>query len=272
MLKQRIITAAILICLALPAVFATSWDIFLWIIDGIILLAAWEWANLSGYSKKLERLVYIAAIAVAIIAMHIYYPRLPIRQILVVSLCSWLLALYWVVRFPKDQSWSGRWQRGIIGLFVLLPCWLSFAVMKASISSNSLILFLFLMVWGADSGAFFAGKYFGKTALAASVSPKKTREGLYGGLISCMLVAIGYALIIPEQLSGVQISVLVLLSVLVGLISVLGDLFESMLKRYRGIKDSSQLLPGHGGILDRIDSLTAASPLFILGMQYLGLG
>ena len=267
MLKQRVFTAIVLAPLALLGVFALPLSSFIYFLDAAILLAAWEWANLSGYDKALKRYAYVLVMALAILGLHLSYAALPTSSILLFSAFAWLIALVWVMRYPQSEGWARSWQRALIGFVVLVPCWLAFVSMKASDNGELLILLLFLLVWGADVGAYFAGKRFGRNKLAPHVSPGKTREGVYGGLFSTAIVAIGYAIYSGFEAS--QLIMLLGLAVLTGVVSVLGDLFESMLKRHRGIKDSSQLLPGHGGILDRIDSLTAASPVFVLGMQYL---
>lgn len=267
MLKQRVLTAVVLAPLALFGVFGLPLSLFTYLMDGMILLAAWEWANLSGYKKNSSRLVYMALMAVVVAVAHLFYQDLPVTFVLTFALIGWALALYWVTRYPVNSGWSESWRRAVIGFIVLIPCWFAFVDMKASDNGELLILLLFLLVWGADVGAYFAGKRFGSNKLAPNVSPGKTKEGLYGGLLACVVVAIIFAF--WNAMGGAHFFMLIILAVMTGLISVLGDLFESMLKRHRGIKDSSQLLPGHGGILDRIDSLTAASPLFVLGMQYL---
>jgi phosphatidate cytidylyltransferase len=267
MLKQRLITAAILAPLALLGVFGLPFSGFVYLMDAVILVAAWEWANLSGYQATKERWTYVLVAGVLVAIAHYYQPSISSDLVLQLAVLFWCLALYAVMRYPVIPGWGSRFARALIGFVVLLPCWFAFVSMKAADDGDLLILLLFLLVWGADVGAYFAGKRFGRTKLAADVSPGKTREGLYGGLLACLLIAVSYALILGYELP--QLILLMVLAFITGLISVLGDLFESMLKRHRGIKDSSQLLPGHGGVLDRIDSLTAAAPLFVLGMQFL---
>ncbi|WP_415899218.1 phosphatidate cytidylyltransferase [Neptuniibacter sp. QD48_11] len=267
MLKQRILTALVLAPLALLGVFALPLPSFLYFMDVVILLGAWEWANLSGYESRIQRFMYVGLVASILASLHLFYTSIPIELILSVTLLGWVVALLWVVKYPKSSSWSAGWKRALVGLVVLVPSWIAFVGLKGSENGEMLILLLFLLVWGADVGAYFSGKKFGRVKLAPNVSPGKTREGLYGGLVACAVIALGFALYNGFEM--LQVILLVALATVTGLISVLGDLFESMLKRHRGIKDSSQLLPGHGGVLDRIDSLTAASPLFVLGMQYL---
>jgi phosphatidate cytidylyltransferase len=267
MLKQRFLTAIVLAPLALFGVFGLPLSGFIYLLDFVILIAAWEWANLSGLEKQSNRFFYVGGVAVAVVLLHLFYTALPVELILFVAFLSWFAALFWVVRYPEGSGWQSTWRRLLIGLVVLLPCWLAFVELKAAENGELQILLLLLLVWGADVGAYFSGKKFGNKKLAPNVSPGKTREGLYGGLLACLLVAVLFSFF--ASLSLTQSLLLIAVSMVTGLISVLGDLFESMLKRYRGIKDSSQLLPGHGGILDRIDSLTAASPVFVLGLHYI---
>ena len=162
-----------------------------------------------------------------------------------------------------------------MGLFVLLPAWVGLNHLRTGAfqfgdTANNLlvILYVFLLVWVADIGAYFAGRAFGKAKLAPRVSPGKSWAGVWGGLVAVGLLALVASLLVAA--SAQQTLLLILASLFTGLVSVLGDLLESMLKRFRGIKDSSQLLPGHGGIMDRIDSLTAAIPVFALIITLLG--
>ena len=267
MLKQRVITASILAPLALFGVFGLSLSSFMLALDAVIIVAAWEWANLSGYQSTVSRYSYVALMAIAVGLLHVAYFQLALDWLLIPAVVFWIVALFWVMKYPQGDMWKDRVGQAAIGFVVLLPCWLAFVMLKASSQGNLLLLFIFLLVWGADIGAYFSGKRFGKNKLAPAVSPGKTREGLYGGLAVCFIVAVVFSVLLSS--SVFQFMMLILLALCVGLISVLGDLFESMLKRHRGIKDSSQLLPGHGGVLDRIDSLTAAAPLFVLGMHTL---
>lgn len=269
MLKARVLTALVLAPLALMVLFWFPKDRFLLVIDGVLLLGAWEWSRLAGLKTAVTKGGYIASVAVLLVLLHQFESVLPVTGILVTGLIFWLFALFWVVRYPAICIWKTTAVRLLIGYAVLLPLWVALGDLKGQAYSNEWILMLLLLVWGADIGAYFTGKSLGKTKLAPAVSPGKTREGLYGGLVSCLLVGLVFSLWFELALDSLVY--LMLLSVAVGMISVLGDLFESMMKRHQGIKDSSQLLPGHGGILDRIDSLTAAAPLFAVGVQFVAL-
>ncbi|MGB0466143.1 MAG: phosphatidate cytidylyltransferase [Pontibacterium sp.] len=268
-LKARVLTALVLAPLALMVLFWFPKDRFLLVIDGVLLLGAWEWSRLAGLKTAVTKGGYIASVAVLLVLLHQFESVLPVTGILVTGLIFWLFALFWVVRYPAICIWKTTAVRLLIGYAVLLPLWVALGDLKGQAYSNEWILMLLLLVWGADIGAYFTGKSLGKTKLAPAVSPGKTREGLYGGLVSCLLVGLVFSLWFELALDSLVY--LMLLSVAVGMISVLGDLFESMMKRHQGIKDSSQLLPGHGGILDRIDSLTAAAPLFAVGVQFVAL-
>jgi phosphatidate cytidylyltransferase len=185
--------------------------------------------------------------------------------LLFITLAWWLIALILVALYPRaSQTWGQSvWMRGAMGLLVLIPCWRAINVIHGAEDGPYKLLFLFVLIWGADTFAYFAGRQWGKHKLAPNVSPGKTVQGLCGALFGTTVITVGALVLlgIPQQfwLCGMVLSMVTVL------FSVLGDLFESMLKRNVGLKDSGQLLPGHGGILDRIDSLTAAAPIFALG-------
>ena len=269
MLKQRFWTALLLAPFVLAGLFLLSSELFKLFVALIILLAGWEWANLSGLVSVNARLGYVALIAGSLALINYGVPIAWFDTGMLVSVGFWILALFWVMRYPQVGGWQQGWQRLLIGLMVLLPCWMALVSIQQRDGGDLFLLMLLLLVWGADIGAYFAGKTWGRAKLAPKVSPGKTRAGLFGGLAACALIALGFVLYLELELAVAVY--LLLLSVIVGLASVLGDLFESMLKRHRGIKDSSQLLPGHGGILDRIDSITSAAPLFVLGVHALPL-
>nr|WP_299243932.1 phosphatidate cytidylyltransferase [uncultured Halomonas sp.] len=260
MLRQRVLTALVLIPLALLGLFGLSGVGFALFTAVVVLLAAWEWANLSGFERVGPRLGYMLVLAVAMLAawnMEVMTATWPLW----LALFGWLVSFYWIATYPDSlKQWSRPWLRLLAGLWVLLPCWIGFVQLRAS--GAEWLLYVLLMVWLADIGAYFAGRRFGRRKLAPRVSPGKSWEGVYGGMVVTAVLAIGFAIALELGIGrGLG---LIVTTVVVTLASVLGDLLESMFKRVRGIKDSGDLLPGHGGVLDRIDSLTAAVPLFAL--------
>ncbi|WP_271273012.1 phosphatidate cytidylyltransferase [Aliamphritea hakodatensis] len=267
MLKQRLITALILAPCALAGLFFLSFDLFKLFTCVIVLFAAWEWADLSGVPSASARVAYSSFVAACIALVDYSLPVEYFKDFMLPTVLFWVMALFWVLRFPVVRGWQSSWQRMIIGLLVLVPSWMALVSIRQHPDGSVFLLMLLLLVWGADIGAYFAGKTWGRKKLAPKVSPGKTMAGFWGGIGSCVLIAVGFVVYLDfSVLDGFY---LIVLSVVAGLASVLGDLFESMLKRQRGIKDSSKLLPGHGGVLDRIDSITAAAPMFVLGVHVL---
>lgn len=268
MLKQRIITALILAPLMLAGVFLLPINEFGIFIGAIVTIAAWEWANMAGISQPAGRVAYALVVALSLLATSWLLSRDSSYQALFLTVAGgwWLLALLFVLRYPTLTAlWSGKITRVLIGFCVLIPMWVGFMYLKQAAHSSVLILYLMFLIWGADTGAYFAGKRWGKSKLAPQVSPGKSWAGFWGGLATALLVSIVFAAYCHSYLKPLDISSflnLILISVVTMFASVLGDLLESMFKRYRGIKDSSSLLPGHGGVLDRIDSMTAAVPVF----------
>ncbi|WP_163577863.1 phosphatidate cytidylyltransferase [Halomonas faecis] len=260
MLRQRILTALWLVPLALGGLFGLSGAAFGLFTGGMVLLATWEWTNLAGVTRRGVRGVLVAILAVVMVLLwlagsaHATWP-------LWLSVVGWLLNLYWVIHYPaRREQWQPSARRLAMGLWVLLPAWVGFNVLRDL--GSVWLLFVLLLVWGADIGAYFSGRAWGRHKLAPAVSPGKSWEGVAGGLAVTLALALVFA--VWQGLGTGGGVALLAATAVVTLVSVLGDLLESMLKRHRGIKDSSNLLPGHGGVLDRIDSLTAAVPLFAL--------
>ena len=269
MLKQRIITALILLPIVLGGFFGLTGAAFALFTGSVIALGAWEWAQLAGYSAPKTRVGYACGVALLLLAL--YCQPLLAHWVLIIGVAWWLLAVFLVLNYPSSRSfWAWRPLALSIGLVLLLPAWQGLQIIKALPQGNALILLLMLLIWSADIGAYFAGRRFGRHKLAPEVSPGKTWEGAQGGLLASLLVTIvaglGYGWAWQEWL-------LILPGILIVVaFSILGDLTESMFKRSVGVKDSSQLLPGHGGILDRIDSLTAAIPVFTFLLCLVGWG
>ena len=259
MLKQRIITALILLPIALCGFFLLEGSGFALFIGLVVTLGAWEWARLAGFEAQSARVVFAAVVAALLFGLHVFPDLAP--WVLGAAVLWWALATYLVLTFPQSAAhWSTTATKLVIGLLILLPAWQGLVLIKAMPLGNWLIMAVMVLVWGADIGAYFSGRKFGKRKLAPKVSPGKSWEGVFGGLLLSLLITAGVG--VARDWSIVQLFLALIGAALIVLISVVGDLTESMFKRQAGIKDSSNLLPGHGGVLDRIDSLTAAIPVF----------
>ena len=265
MLRQRIITGIIIAPIALAGVFLLPPAGFALFVGAVLTVAAWEWANLAGLSGAL-RLVYAAVMAAAIFGVY-FLPPVPV---LLVSLLWWAIALVLVPGYPRFRElWGNQAVIVIIGFLVMLPAFSALNRVSQFPQSDFLICLLFFLIWGADIGAYFSGKAFGKRKLMPRVSPGKSRAGFYGGIATSGVIAALMALY-PGGPVLMSRAGLAYLAACMGIaaVSVLGDLTISMFKRHRDIKDSSNLLPGHGGFLDRIDSLLSASPVFALYLLF----
>ncbi|HEY0635748.1 MAG TPA: phosphatidate cytidylyltransferase [Gammaproteobacteria bacterium] len=268
MLKQRIITALILAPLAIWAILGLSHELFRGLMAVVAAMAAWEWARLVGWHTIPGRLAYVALVAVALLVLELLLRQgSMVEGVLVVALGWWLIALLMVVRYPAGSAfWRDHsWARILAGLLVIVPMWLGVALIHIT-PGPAYVLVLMLLVWGADTGAYFAGRRFGRHNLAPPVSPGKSWEGVAGGLAMTLAVASVAAWLLQPVMG---IASFVVLSLLTVACSILGDLQESLFKRMVDLKDSGGLLPGHGGMLDRIDSLTSAAPFFALGVAWL---
>jgi len=272
-LKLRIITALLMATVFLLILFILpAWG-FQWFTAIIVIIGAWEWANLAGFKSSLARLGFAVAIAASLLVLYYscgFGSELlhleSIKTLLLVACVWWAVALLWVQSYPQSALlWGSRWLRLLMGVLVLVPTWLALVYILSLNNGEWLVLLAVFIVAIADSGGYFVGRSIGRRKLAVSVSPGKTWEGFWGGQIGNVILA----LLVGFMTSG-SIYSFVFVVMMASLASVLGDLLESMVKRHRGIKDSSQLLPGHGGILDRVDGLTAALPFFALGLLLSG--
>ncbi len=266
MLKQRVIVAIILASALINAVLFMSTQILALMLAVIICIAAWEWAACAGFHSILQKIIYVSFILLCLILCLIVFEKPWILLVVICGLIWWSIATFLVVRYQMNKSinLTSNLLKGIIGGIILIPAWLGLVLIHARTSGVSLMLFLFFLIWLADSAAYFSGRKYGSKKLASRVSPGKSWEGVYGALTMSLLLGAAYALYADMQfLISVYFIFLVLLTVS---LSILGDLLESMFKRMAGIKDSSNILPGHGGVLDRIDSLTSAAPVFFAGL------
>lgn len=261
MLRQRVVTALVLGMFVLFGIFLLPAQAISVAIAALILAGAWEWSGFLGLKQGLTRLAYLLVIAIGMAMMGWVGAGSPrLDDVMVAAGIWWLVALVWV-RFSPLAINPGS--TALAGLLVLLPAWL--ALVRLHALGSQVLLFLLLLVVAADIGAYFVGRRFGRRKLAPQVSPSKTWEGVLGGLAGALLLA-GLG-VWWFRVSLVPFICVCLLGVAA---SIIGDLTESMFKRHAGLKDSGTLLPGHGGVLDRIDSLTAAAPVFLLAVERLG--
>ena len=271
MLKQRLLTAAVLIALMLTAIFSFSTLWFSVVLGVFLATGAWEWVRLMKSDRSPTTPVLPAALVAMLIPLWFFqHDTRLLLVVLGVAAIGWCVVLS---SLPRSDSLRplhtyGDVTRFLIGLFLLAPSWLALVHLHASLLYGpGYVLFLFGLVGVADSAAYFTGRAWGKKKLAPHISPGKTWEGVYGALAATGI----YGLVCGAlfELRGILLVAFVTLCMVTVMFSVVGDLFESLIKRQAGAKDSGSVLPGHGGVLDRIDSLTAAAPIFTLGLWLL---
>ncbi|MDT8370440.1 MAG: phosphatidate cytidylyltransferase [Gammaproteobacteria bacterium] len=272
MLKQRFITAIALIPLVFLAILYLESSLFKWLVAAVIGLAALEWFSIIGYNTNLGRIMTLALLLAALVLSQF----IQLATIITISLGFWLAITLLIVSFAHkslpafiSRAFQQKHLALLIAILALSLLWISVAELhSASPLGPKQVLYVMVLVWLADTGGYFAGKRWGKTALAKAISPNKTWEGVAGAIVlGAIWALLAYQFGIAGELSLVSWSILSLITLLV---SVVGDLFESVFKRLHQIKDSGNLLPGHGGMLDRVDSLLAAVPVFTAGLYFLG--
>jgi phosphatidate cytidylyltransferase len=270
MLKQRIITAVALLAILLPALFAQNTAWFMAVTLALITLACWEWGRLNGYGGKLAWLTALEGLGFCALMWKLGWPSMQLPLIWLITGALWVALGAWLIaRGVEGWATIPKWARVSVGLMLLSLAWL--AVVQARLVGINFLLSILVTVWVADIGAYFAGRRFGKKKLAVRISPGKSWEGVYGGAVAVLLLAVALALWRPsfadssslyaQLLAGKGWLLLVLGALLMVAMSVVGDLVESLVKRSVGAKDSSRLLPGHGGVLDRVDALLPTLPL-----------
>jgi len=278
MLKQRIITAVILAPLAILAILFLPVEQFKIAVAGVVALGAYEWAKMSGINGRLEKAMFMALMLLicgvlifAVDGQAVWYQgelNSLYKIILGISAVWWGVSLCMIITYPKYSSvWTENVPiRSAFGVLTLIPTWVAIISLRTNLYEvdpfygASLIFYVLGIVWAADIGAFFVGVKFGKHKLRPNVSPGKSIEGLIGGVMASLAIIAFAAL--HYQFEASRMGLHLLIGVITVAVSALGDLNESMFKRCAGIKDSGKLLPGHGGVMDRIDSLTAAFPVF----------
>jgi len=251
----------------------------------ILLPALLEWGTLMGLTRRVQQSAWIACFAIILLVMLLVLTRSmdsPDAQaamlfdtrimtiLMALATLFWLWVFLVISRYPRGQQvWEARWKIGLMGIACLLPTWLGLFYLKLLAPSGILVFILVALVSVVDIGAYFSGRAWGRKKLAPLLSPGKSWAGFWGGLASCLTLSIGILLWLhfaDQTLSAELWILLMACAMLLAVLSVVGDLFESMLKRHRGLKDSGRTLPGHGGVLDRIDSLVAATPVYVLAL------
>jgi len=261
-LRKRVLTAVpaavvlVLVLLTLPPLATVL------VLTAFVLLGAWEWSAFVRLPNTALRAAYAGLVAVLMFAAWSVAVNAALLWLIMGgALLWWCIALLWVMLAPRRVA---PWSAGLAGLFVLVPAWLALVRLRLLPQGGEWVLFAFLLVWATDVGGYFCGRRFGRLPLAPQVSPAKTWEGVLGGVVLGGLVC---------WLGALWFHLPTLTFLLLGLaavgFSIVGDLTESLLKRYAGVKDSGTVFPGHGGVMDRIDSLTAAGPVLFLGLMFL---
>lgn len=275
-LRTRVITALVMLAVLYVATAIMSAFSFTLFVSAALVVAIVEWTKLMGLTKTSERAAYVFAGVVVMLVNAVAMGVAPAAQTLersVVLAMSGAGVLFWFWAFSLMRNYPDNTAMldrplitGLIGFLTLIPTWAALVQLKYLLPNGYLVFALVAMVSIADIGAYFVGRAFGVSKLAPQLSPGKSWAGFWGGVTACGLLSVGLLFVFSRFVEplGLQRSVLlIVLMLVVAVYSVMGDLFESMFKRHQGLKDSGRILPGHGGVLDRIDSLTAAAPLFV---------
>jgi phosphatidate cytidylyltransferase len=262
-LRTRIVTAVVLVVVLLAVVLGLPPVATVAVITAVVVAGAWEWSAFLRLKSVSRRVAYVAFV-VLLLALAWQASAAPDTRDLILAgaVVWWLAAFLWVAFVPR---WVSPWSAGVAGVLALVPSWVAMVRLRLSHPHGAeWVLFALLLVWVADIGAFFVGRRFGRIRLAPEVSPGKTWEGALGGLAVSALVAVAGA-------AWFRVALLPFLPLCLAAVgfSIVGDLTESLLKRFAGMKDSGSILPGHGGVMDRIDSLTGAAPVLLLGLTLL---
>lgn len=264
MLKTRIITGIILLVLFAADLFLASFQVFALVLGFVVAASAWEWSRLCKVQNQHMQTAFAAFLGLlTIMVLYIPYSEALTHWILLIGVVYWIIVPISFYMLPKLQVFD-QMQTGLLlqGVVVMLIAALAIQYLRsyAPQASPQLLLYAMSIVWVMDIGAYFSGKRFGKTKLAPLISPGKTWEGVFGGLLATSLVAL-VVLFSAQFAQGNQVK-LIIATLLAASVSVYGDLAESRIKRAAEQKDSSQMLPGHGGVLDRVDGVLAAIPVF----------
>jgi len=270
MLIQRVITAIVLLIVFTGSLFV-HWSVFASLATLVLILSAWEWSQLSGLQHKNGRLAYVAVLFLLFLTVAISFPSFNGMTFALSTgvFGVWILLIPLLIVYPVSSTlFRNTAFATALGAVILVSSASGLLWLHAKESGAWWVLLLIFVVTIADSGAYFSGRAFGKTPLAPKISPAKTYEGVYGGLFANFLLAVALCLVLKFSLE--RSAAMVAIIMMTSLFSVEGDLLESAVKRSSGVKDSGQILPGHGGILDRVDGLCAATACFVFGILLAG--
>jgi phosphatidate cytidylyltransferase len=273
MLITRILTALLLVPLAILVILWPPTWLFALIVAAVFLAAQWEWTRLCGLRTPAARAVLLAVTAALFVALWLLRAT-PAWwwATIAAGVLWWGFSLLWLrgYSFGAAPNRENRTLKWLAGLLVLVPSWAALAMVHGSgPHGHWWVLLALVIVWAADTGAYFSGRLFGKRKLAPRISPGKTWAGVYGALLGGALAALAGGWLL--DIRGAVLAGLVVLALFTVTVSIVGDLFESLMKRHADVKDSGDLFPGHGGLLDRLDSVFAALPVFAVGKMLLGL-
>jgi phosphatidate cytidylyltransferase len=266
MFRLRLLSTIVLLPLAIAGILYLP-NIYVAIISGVVIaLAAWEWLHMSVF--KNNKIRFVLLIAIIAVSYSLLATGLHPMWIFHLTLIWWLCALIGICYFPDGESIWREWTlQPVIALLTFVPGWLAFNILRSQIMFGpEWVLLGCAMIWGSDIGAYIFGKLWGKTKLLKAVSPGKTWVGLYGGIFTSCLIMLAFYLYYQPSFSLMQA---MWLAIFTAIFAIIGDLFESMQKRIYGVKDSGTLIPGHGGVFDRLDSMLAGFPIYFLGLQIL---
>jgi phosphatidate cytidylyltransferase len=264
-LRQRVVTAIALMAIVVVALFALPAFATWALIALAILGGAWEWSAFLHPHRQTVRVAYVCLVGLGLLAGWLVTQEPDtLVMLMTIAFLWWCTALAWILGAPAR---GGAVTAAMAGVFTLIPTGVALiALRQDSVFGALVLLFSLLVILAADVAAYFAGHRWGRRKLAPQVSPGKTWEGVAGGVLGAVLVAAVGASVLGWPVGSVAI-----LAMFAAGFSIIGDLTESLMKRHTGLKDSGRLFPGHGGLLDRLDSLSAGLPVWVLGLHYLGL-
>ena len=273
MLLQRVITAAILAPLVILIILFSSTVVFAFVAAAAFLAALWEWSRLSGLKSVVLQVVWLVVSAAVFVLLWTVRTTIVAPAVVSLGVIWWLIACFWLRYFAYGAAptQENRALKLLAGSLVVFPAWVAAITIHASLPhGHGFTLLALVIVWAADIGAYFSGRTFGKRKLAPQISPGKTWAGAYGALAAGILVAELGSWWLLDVRDGQLVGLALLAAVTVSA-SIVGDLVESLMKRHAQVKDSGSMIPGHGGMMDRLDSVFAALPVFAAGVMLLHL-